>query len=158
NADGRLGNGEASDFVNTPVTVSGIGVTWTSSDTAAATIDATGLATGRSPGPTIITATSGGRSGNTTLTVSNRPTLAVVREGTGSGTVGSPPAGIDCGATCEASYDGSTEVILRAQPTADSTFEGWTGGGCSGTGTCTVTLSANTTVFARFGRRLFTLS
>ena len=80
-----------------------------------------------------------------------RFTLAVTREGTGSGTVTSSPAGIDCGAACSATYDSGTVVTLTATPATGSTFEGWTGGGCAGTGTCTVTVTANTTVSARFG-------
>jgi trimeric autotransporter adhesin len=44
-------------------------VTWTSSDTAIATINSRGLATGVSVGNATITATSGQASGNTTLTV-----------------------------------------------------------------------------------------
>jgi len=39
---------------------------------------------------------------------------------------------------------------LTATPAAGSTFTGWSGGGCSGIGTCTVTLSAATTVAAAF--------
>src|SRR5207249_2690121 len=84
--------------------------------------------------------------------------LSVVREGTGSGTVTSNPAGINCGATCSASFDSGTPVTLTATPATGSTFEGWSGGGCSGTNTCTVTLTANTTVFARFGAPRPTLS
>jgi hypothetical protein len=157
NTDGRLGNGTTTNAF-TPVTVVGLGVTWTSSDTAVATINAAGLATGRNPGSSVITATSGGRSGSTTLTVGTRPSLSVMREGTGNGTVTSNPAGIDCGANCSASYDSGTVVTLTATPAPGSTFEGWTGGGCSGTGPCTLTLTANTTVFARFGIARFTLS
>ncbi len=157
NIDGRLGNGTTTDAF-TPVTVAGLGGTWTSSDTTVATISATGLATGRGPGSTTITATSGGRSGSTTLTVGTRPSLAVVREGTGSGTVTSSPAGINCGATCSAAYDSGTVVTLTATPAAGSTFEGWTGGGCAGTGPCTVTMTAATTVTATFTRQTFTLT
>ena len=46
-------------------------VAWSSSDTAVATIDATGLATPIAAGVTTITATSGSVSGSTTLTVTN---------------------------------------------------------------------------------------
>jgi hypothetical protein len=62
-------------------------------------------------------------------------TLTVQKAGAGSGTVHSTPAGIDCGATCSASFSGS--VTLTATPAAGSTFAGWSGG-CSGLGGCTV--------------------
>jgi hypothetical protein len=76
--------------------------------------------------------------------------LAVVRAGTGSGTVTSSPAGITCGTSCAASFPSGTAVTLTATPAAGSTFTGWSGGGCTGTGACTVTLTANTTVTATF--------
>jgi hypothetical protein len=47
---------------------------------------------------------------------------------------------------------------LTAAPAAGSTFTGWSGGSCSGTGTCTVTLSAATTVTATFEVSPTTLS
>ena len=74
--------------------------------------------------------------------------LAVVRAGTGSGTVTSTPAGITCGTSCAASYASGTGVTLTAAAASGSTFGGWSGGGCSGTGSCNVTLSAATTVTA----------
>ena len=84
----------------------------------------------------------------------------MTRQSPGTGTVTSSeqPPRINCGANCSAVYDPGTTVTLTATPAAGSTFEGWTGGGCAGTGTCTVTLTGNTTVTARFGVRQFTLS
>src|SRR5882672_4357990 len=136
----------------TPVAVDGIGgVTWTSSATTVATIDANGLATARGAGSTTITAASGGRSGSTVLTVVSRPTLTVIREGTGGGTVRSGDGRIVCGTACAADYDNGSPVTLMATAAPGSTFDGWSGGGCAGTGACTVTLSASATVFASFG-------
>ena len=77
--------------------------------------------------------------------------LAVVRAGTGSGTVTSSPAGITCGTSCSANYASGTAVTLTATPASGSTFTGWSGGGCAGTGSCTVTIIATTTVTATFG-------
>ena len=77
--------------------------------------------------------------------------LVVVRAGTGNGTViSTTPTGISCGSACSAVYSSGTAVTLTATAASDSSFSGWTGGGCSGTGACTVTLTANTTVTATF--------
>src|SRR5216117_3643829 len=84
--------------------------------------------------------------------------LTVSKAGTGSGTVTSSPAGITCGATCAASFTSGTAVALTAAPAAGSTFGGWSGGGCSGTGSCVVTVSAATTVTATFTLQSFTLT
>ena len=77
-------------------------------------------------------------------------TLDVMALGSGSGTVTSSPMGITCGAICSASFASGTTVTLTARPAAGSAFTGWTGGGCSGTEPCTVTVSAATTVTATF--------
>ena len=58
--------------------------------------------------------------------------------GTGIGTVSSAPSGIDCGATCSASFDAGTSLTLTATASPGSGFIGWSGGGCTGTGTCQV--------------------
>lgn len=75
--------------------------------------------------------------------------LTVAKDGTSTGTVTSSPAGIDCGTTCSASYSGGT-ITLTPQADNCATFAGWSGGGCSGTGTCIVTMTTDTTVTATF--------
>ena len=72
------------------------------------------------------------------------PTLTVSKTGTGTGSVSSSPAGITCGATCANSFDYGTVVTLTATPATGSDFTGWSGGGCSGTGTCVVSVTAAT--------------
>ena len=80
----------------------------------------------------------------------NTFTLTVTKAGVGLGTVTSSPAGIDCGTTCSFAFTSGTSVTLTATPAAGSTFGGWNGSGCSGTGTCTVVMSANRSVTATF--------
>ena len=75
--------------------------------------------------------------------------LTVARSGTGSGTIASVPTGIDCGSDCTESYAGGTSVTLTATPAAGSKFAGWSGA-CTGTGSCTVTMSAAKSVAATF--------
>ena len=61
--------------------------------------------------------------------------LTVGRAGTGTGTVVSSPAGINCGPSCSQTFGAGAVVTLTATPTAGSVFTGWSGGGCSGAGT-----------------------
>jgi alpha-tubulin suppressor-like RCC1 family protein len=69
---------------------------------------------------------------------------------TGSGTVTSHPAGIQCGANCGAQYTPDTVVTLTATPARDTRFSHWSGA-CSGAApTCTVTMSAAQWVGAAF--------
>jgi hypothetical protein len=77
-------------------------------------------------------------------------TLSVTKSGTGSGSVASSPAGIDCGSSCDYDYDYDTDVVLNAAADTGSTFSGWSGAGCSGTGTCEVTLTQARAVDAEF--------
>jgi len=76
--------------------------------------------------------------------------LMVKKTGTGSGKVTSSPAGIDCGLTCSKKFAEDTEVTLSASPASGSSFTGWSGSGCSGAGTCKVTMSAAREVTATF--------
>ncbi|HYD39728.1 MAG TPA: glycoside hydrolase family 11 protein, partial [Anaeromyxobacter sp.] len=75
--------------------------------------------------------------------------LSVTRGGTGSGTVTSSPAGINCGTTCNATYASGTSVTLSAAPAAGAIFNGWTGA-CTGMGSCIVTMTAARSVTALF--------
>lgn len=77
-------------------------------------------------------------------------TLSITKAGNGTGTVTSVPNGIICGVTCNAQFNAGTTITLTASPAADSIFAGWNGGGCSGLGSCTVVLTANTSVTATF--------
>lgn len=112
------------------------------------------------PTPTI---TPGGPTPTPTLTPTITPTptvtptatpvmytLSVTKTGTGTGTVTSTDTFINCGTTCSYSYTPGTLVTLQAIPDATSTFIGWTGGVCSGTLPCVVTMNAAQTVSAYF--------
>jgi hypothetical protein len=76
--------------------------------------------------------------------------LTVLMDGAGSGRVTSSPDGIFCETDCLEAYGSGTLVTLSASPYSGSTFAGWSGGGCSGTGTCTLTIGGITSVTATF--------
>ena len=76
--------------------------------------------------------------------------LNILKSGAGTGTVTSTPAGISCGVTCSTSFASPSSITLTAAADPGSAFIGWSGGGCSGNGSCTVNLAANTTVSASF--------
>src|SRR5436309_3569823 len=85
-------------------------------------------------------------------------TLAVVRFGTGNGTVTTSLPGITCGTSCAARYPSGTALTLTIGPGTGSRFTGWSGAGCTGTGPCTVTLTATTIVAAIFDLQIFPLT
>ncbi len=76
--------------------------------------------------------------------------LTVLRTGPGAGAVASADFGIACGSECTDVYGAGAVVSLTALPEAGSVFAGWSGGGCSGTGACAVTMNATQSVTARF--------
>ena len=84
--------------------------------------------------------------------------LKVTRSGNGSGTVTSSPVGISCGADCEQSYESGKSVTLSAAPATGSEFKGWSGAGCSGTGSCVVSMTAAKEVSAEFALQRHALS
>jgi hypothetical protein len=75
--------------------------------------------------------------------------LTVGKAGSGSGTVTSSPAGINCGSDCGESYASGTSVTLTASASGGSTFAGWSGA-CSGTGACSVAMTVARSVTATF--------
>jgi hypothetical protein len=75
---------------------------------------------------------------------------------TGNGTV--TGTGINCGPVCTAAYNQGTVITLSAAPGSGSSFSGWSGGGCSGTGQCIFTMNTNTTVTATFAANTYTIS
>ena len=83
---------------------------------------------------------------------SNKPpqTLSVSKSGTGGGTITSDLTGINCGLTCSYAFPYNQAVTLTAAANSSSIFTGWSGAGCSGTGTCTVTMSTALSVSANF--------
>ncbi|MCC6456050.1 MAG: InlB B-repeat-containing protein [Caldilineaceae bacterium] len=81
----------------------------------------------------------------------------VAHSGSGSGTVSSVPAGINCGADCTETFNAGTAVALTATPSASSTFAGWSGA-CSGTGACHVTINEANDVTATFILKQYTIA
>lgn len=77
-------------------------------------------------------------------------TLQVASIGDGGGAIASQLAGLDCATACAAQVRAGAEVPLVATPDSRSSFLGWSGGGCSGTGACTVEMSEATSVRAEF--------
>jgi hypothetical protein len=83
----------------------------------------------------------------------DQPLLTVSIEGGGSGEVNSLPVGIACttaGGDCSELLPYGTIVTLTASADLGSTFAGWSGAGCSGSGDCVVALLSAETVTATF--------
>ena len=71
--------------------------------------------------------------------------LTVSKAGSGSGTVTTSPAGINCGADCTESYEEGTIVTLIPNPDGGSTFGGWSGGADCTDGSVTMNAARNCT-------------
>jgi hypothetical protein len=75
--------------------------------------------------------------------------LQVVITGTGSGSVASTPAGLNCNTDCTVHFPTNMDVTLTATAATGSVFAGW-GGACSGAASCVVNMSAARSVTATF--------
>jgi mannan endo-1,4-beta-mannosidase len=73
---------------------------------------------------------------------------------TGTGSVASDDGGIACPGDCTQVYPLNQAVQLTATPSSEWTFHHWAGACSSSASTCTVTMSANRSVTAVFGRPL----
>ena len=83
-------------------------------------------------------------------TFNGPPTVNVGLVGTGSGTVTSTPAGINCpAAQCSSTFPSGTPVTLTATPGSGSGFDGWSGP-CTGAGSCSFHVTSDQSVGATF--------
>jgi hypothetical protein len=87
----------------------------------------------------------------TTVTVTPPPNfrITITKNGDGQGTVSADSGSINCGATCQGDYVVGTRVTLTVNPAVGSVFSNWSGA-CTGAGTCTLTLNADSAVTATF--------
>lgn len=81
--------------------------------------------------------------------------LYVIYYGTGSGTVKSSPAGIDCGGACVGEFVEDSKIMLTATPEAGSVFKGWrpTTLTCSGTLPCKISMTKAKIATALFDKQ-----
>jgi len=92
------------------------------------------------------------RTVNAVFTAVGNRTLTVAKAGSGQGVVTSKPQAIECGSSCSTELDAATKVSLHAVATPGSTFAGWSGEGCSGTGPCKVLMNEARNVTATFSK------
>jgi hypothetical protein len=84
-------------------------------------------------------------------------TLTITKAGTGTGTVISNPAGIDCGATCSYQFVEGTSITLTATPDSSFVFDGWSGDVTDPSSTITFTMDDDKDITATFNV-LYTLT
>jgi hypothetical protein len=77
-------------------------------------------------------------------------TVTVAGIGNGKGTITSSPVGIDCGSSCSLEIVAKGVLTLTATPAEGSIFSHWSGGGCSGSGSCEKPITTTRTVKAVF--------
>jgi phospholipase C len=103
---------------------------------------------GACSGPSCQLVVQGQQSVSATFSQASAPQLTV--SVSGSGTVTSQPAGINCPSTCSASFSAGTSVTLIASPGAGYAFSGF-GGACSGM-SCQFVIHGQQSVSATFSQ------
>jgi uncharacterized protein (DUF2141 family) len=144
------GSNFSSIFAENSVKFNGAAATVTAATPGSLTVT---VPAGATTGPISVT-TEGGTATIGYLNFTMRYTLSASVTGSGSalGTATSVPGGISCRATgCTAEFEQGTPVQIIATADAGSVLSSW-GGACTGTGTCSFTMNADTTVSATFGQ------
>lgn len=85
----------------------------------------------------------------TAVAATFNPSYQLTVSVSGTGTVMSSPAGINCPTTCSAEFPQNTQITLTATAGANNVFSAWSGA-CTGAAACGVTLSSSTSVTATF--------
>lgn len=85
-----------------------------------------------------------------------RYALTYSKSGKGTGTVAFSPDGLAgggaCAKSCRKTYVSGSTVTMTAAAAPGSVFMGWSGGVCTGTGSCTVSMSKRLSVKAAFAK------
>ena len=130
-------------------------VSWASSNPTIASVS--GFGSGANihavaPGVASVRATSRGRTGEVTVTVTPaRQQLTVLYGGDGQGILSSSPVGLVCvTASCSGLFDYGSSVSLSATPAVANVLTSWSAP-CTGGRSCTVVMDAPRTVTANFG-------
>jgi parallel beta-helix repeat protein len=76
--------------------------------------------------------------------------LTIAFAGSGNGTVNVTPGGGSGNSGWTTPIHVGDSITLTADPAPDAVFGGWSGGGCSGTGTCSFTMDGDVTITATF--------
>ena len=85
----------------------------------------------------------------------DRLSYTLTTASSGPGRVTSRPAGLDCGATCTATFDAGQVVTLTATPSAHSVFLGWSGACATGLPQCNLSIRSARTATATFAPQLY---
>jgi subtilisin family serine protease len=85
-----------------------------------------------------------------TLSGTAMSALTVMKTGTGTGRVAGGPAAIDCGTDCSSFLNVGRAVALRATPSPDSSFGGWSGCDKTQGSKCTLNMDGDEAVTATF--------